>query len=293
MKIGGMLAKFGKSLSFEFYPPKDDAGFNNLSGTLSCLAQHHPSFVSITYGAGGSTHENTARAVTQIQRETNITVMPHLTCIDQDWADLRTLVRSYHSAGIENILALKGDPPPGTEHADRSCRQLQFGADLIRLLAPTGEFSIGMAVYPEGHMASPSLDADMLYTRDKAEAGAEFAITQMFFDNRLYYSFMDRAERWGINIPVIAAIMPIHDINKIRTFCGRCGATMPDWCAERFGDGRLNAEESRKIGVELATAQVADLIANGVRYFHFYTLNKDDMVTCIIRNLGLESYGLG
>ena len=218
--------------------------------------------------------------------------MPHLTCIDQEWRDLASLLHAYQADGIHNILALRGDAPPGTENLDRSGQSLQYAADLIRLIAPPAAFSIGIAVYPEGHIASPSLDADMLYTRDKVEAGADFAITQMFFDNRYFYRLLDRAQRWNIDIPIIAAVMPIHDINRVRVFYQRCGATMPAWCADRFGDGHLGTEESKKIGVELATAQVADLIAHGVRYFHFYTLNRHEMVAQIIDNLDLESYGL-
>lgn len=292
MKISEILQKHGKSLSFEFFPPKDDVGLDSLADVVGRLKGLNPSFVSVTYGAGGSTREKTVRTVERIRQGSSLTIMPHLTCIDQEWGDLRKLLHDYHSTGITNILALRGDPPPGTEGADRSGHSLRYASDLIRLITPSGEFSLGIAVYPEGHMSSPSLDADMVYTCDKVTAGAEFAITQMFFDNRLYYNFMDRAEKWGINIPVIAAIMPIHDISKIRSFCQRCGATMPTACITPFGDGHLSPEESQKIGIELATAQVADLIANGVKYFHFYTLNKDDMVTRIIHNLGMTVYGL-
>lgn len=292
MRIGELLAKHGKSLSFEFFPPKDEAGLENLSVVVNRLKALHPSFVSVTYGAGGSTREKTALTVERIGRGSSLTVMPHLTCIDQEWRELQALLKNYRAAGITNILALRGDPPLGTEGADRSQQSLRYASDLIRLIASTGDFSLGIAVYPEGHLASPSLDADMSYTRDKVEAGAEFAVTQMFFDNRQYYNFMDRAAKWGIKIPIIAAIMPIHDIEKIQSFCQRCGATMPASCINAFGDNNLSPEESQKIGTELATAQVADLIANGVKYFHFYTLNKDNMVTRIIQNLGLSSYGL-
>jgi len=293
MRIGELLQKRGKSLSFEFFPPKDETGLDNLSEAAHRLGGFRPSFVSVTYGAGGSTRDKTTRTVERLCRNPSLTVMPHLTCIDQEWGELRGLLQNYRSSGITNILALRGDPPPGTEEADRSQQSLRYATDLIRLISTSDEFSLGVAAYPEGHMSSPSLDSDMLYTRDKIAAGAEFAITQMFFDNRLYYNFMDRAGKWGINIPIIAAIMPIHDIGKIKTFCQRCGATLPTSHITPFGNGQLSPEESQKIGVELATAQVADLIANGVKYFHFYTLNRDSMVTRIIQNLGLASYGLG
>ncbi|MCL2150563.1 MAG: methylenetetrahydrofolate reductase [NAD(P)H] [Dehalococcoidia bacterium] len=294
MRIGELLQKRGKSLSFEFFSPKEEAGLDDLSEVVNRLEGFRPSFISVTYayGAGGATREKTARTVERLNRSSSLSVMPHLTCIDQEWSELKGLLQDYRNSGIANILALRGDPPPGTEDIDRSRQSLRYAADLVRLIAPAGNFSIGVAVYPEGHMTSPSLDSDMLYTRDKVEAGAEFAITQMFFENRMYYSFLDRAEKWGIKVPIVAGIMPIHDIEKIQSFCRRCGASLPASHIAAFGKKPLSPEESQKISVELATAQVADLMANGVRNFHFYTLNRDGMVTRIIQNLGLESYGL-
>ena len=291
-RISELLRKRGKSLSFEFFPPKDEVGLNNLAGAVSRLSSFQPSFVSVTYGAGGSTRDKTTHTVERIRQDSSLTIMPHLTCIDQEWDDVRPILHDYNATGITNILALRGDPPPGTENVNRNKQNLRYASDLIRLIASAGEFSLGIAVYPEGHLSSPSLDSDMLYTRDKVDAGAEFAITQMFFDNRFYYNFMDRAAKWGITIPIIAAIMPIHDIDKVQSFCQRCGATMPASHIASFGDRPLSPEESQKIGVELATAQIADLIANGVKFFHFYTLNKDTMTAHIIQNLGLKSYGL-
>jgi methylenetetrahydrofolate reductase (NADPH) len=166
-----------------------------------------------------------------------------------------------------------------------------FARDLVRWIASGGGFSIGVGVYPEGHGESPDLEQDILYTKEKVDAGAEFGITQMFFDNRLFYDFMDRATRVGINIPIIAAIMPITDINRIRQFCLRCGASMPEACIKRFGDGPLTKEESLKIGIELACEQCEDLMKNGVRYFHFYTLNRSESVAGVINNLGLQNLG--
>ena len=287
-----MLQKRGKSLSFELFPPKDEAGLDGLLGVVSRLDNFRPSFVSVTYGAQGSAREKTTNMVNLLCQHSSTSVMPHLTCIDQEWSELEKRLESYRAADIVNIMALRGDPPLGTEHVDRSNQGLKHAVDLVRLLAPAGDFSIGMAVYPEGHIDSPSLECDMFYTREKAAAGAEFAITQMFFDNQLYYGFLDRAERWGINIPIIAGIMPIRDIEKIQNFCQRCGASLPAECIAAFGDKPLSPKESQKIGIELATAQVADLIANGVKFFHFYTLNKDDMVAHVINNLGLASYGV-
>jgi methylenetetrahydrofolate reductase (NADPH) len=187
---------------------------------------------------------------------------------------------------------LRGDPPLNEDGTPIALKRKYYARDLVRWVAEGGGFSVGVAVYPEGHGESPNLEQDVLYTKEKIDAGAEFGITQMFYNNRTFYDFMDRAARVGINIPIIAAIMPITDINRIRQFCSRCGATMPEACIKRFGDGQLSKEESMKIGIEIASEQCEDLMKNGVNYFHFYTLNKDEAVAGVINNLGLQPLGM-
>jgi methylenetetrahydrofolate reductase (NADPH) len=293
MRIGELLKKRGKSLSFEFFPPKDDLGEVNLFESIHSLESFNPTFVSVTYGAGGGTLKNTRHIAERIIEETSLNPMPHLTCINQSREDLEAILNDYKTMGIDNILALRGDPPVAKEGSPLLPKGKYFARDLIRWVAEVGGYSIGVAVYPEGHGESPDLVQDMLYTKEKIDASADFAITQMFFDNRLFYDFMERAERVGIRIPVIAAIMPITDVSRIQQFCQRCGATLPDACIKRFGDKPLTKQESIQIGIELASEQCADLMKNGVNYFHFYTLNKDESVAGIIKNLGLQKLGMG
>ena len=292
MRIGELLKKRGKSLSFEFFPPKDDLGEINLFASIHSLESFNPTFVSVTYGAGGGTLKNTRHIAERIIEETSLNPMPHLTCINQSREELEAILNDYKTMGIDNILALRGDPSVAKEGSPPLPKGKYFARDLVRWVAEVGGYSIGVAVYPEGHGESPDLVKDMLYTKEKIDAGADFAITQMFFDNRLFYDFMERAERVGIRIPVIAAIMPITDVSRIQQFCQRCGATLPDDCIKRFGDKPLTKQEAIQIGIELASEQCADLMKNGVNYFHFYTLNKDESVAGIIKNLGLQKLGM-
>ena len=292
MRIGELLKKRGKSLSFEFFPPKDDLGEVNLFESIHSLESLKPTFVSVTYGAGGGTLKNTRHIAERIIEETSLNPMPHLTCINQSREELEAILNDFKAMGIDNILALRGDPPMAKEGSPLLQKGKYFARDLVRWVAEVGGYSIGVAVYPEGHGESPDLVKDMLYTKEKIDAGADFAITQMFFDNRLFYGFMERAERVGIRIPVIAAIMPITDVSRIQQFCQRCGATLPDACIKRFGDKPLTKQEAIQIGIELASEQCTDLMKNGVNYFHFYTLNKDESVAGIIKNLGLQKLGM-
>jgi methylenetetrahydrofolate reductase (NADPH) len=292
MRIGDILKKRGKSLSFEFFPPKDDTGEINLFDTIRSLKRFKPTFVSVTYGAGGSTLKNTRHVAERIIEETSLNPMPHLTCINQSREELENLLDGYKAIGIDNILALRGDPPLNEDGTPIALKRKYYARDLVRWVAEGGGFSIGVGVYPEGHGESPDLEQDILYTKEKIDAGAEFGITQMFYNNRMFYDFMDRAARVGINVPIIAAIMPITDINRIRQFCSRCGASMPEACIRRFGDGQLSREDSIKTGIEIACEQCEDLMKNGVNYFHFYTLNKDESVAGVINNLGLHNLGM-
>jgi methylenetetrahydrofolate reductase (NADPH) len=292
MRIGDLLKKRGKSLSFEFFPPKEDLGEINLFECIHSLESFKPTFVSVTYGAGGGTSKNTRHVAERIIEETSLNPMPHLTCINQRREEMEAILNDYKVMGIDNILALRGDPPVSQEGSFPSQKEKCYARDLVRWVASVGGFSVGVAVYPEGHGESPDLEKDILYAREKIDAGAEFAITQMFFDNRFFYEFMERAERVGIRIPVIAAIMPITDISRIQQFCQRCGATLPDTCIKRFGDKPLTKQDAVQIGIELASEQCEDLMKNGVNFLHFYTLNKDESVAGIIRNLGLQKLGM-
>ncbi len=292
MKLGDLIKEQGKSLSFEFFPPKDEIGEAQLFETVSKLESLNPTFVSITYGAGGSTSKNTKHTVLRIKQETSLIPMPHLTCVDQNKNELRKILEDYKKHGIENVLAIRGDPPKGAEKFTPPKDGFCYAIDLVTLCASVGGYSIGVAVYPEGHIESTSLEMDMFHTKQKIDAGADFAITQMFFDNRFFYDFLDRAKKANIHIPIIPGIMPIMDIDRIRKFSRQCGAALPEHIIQRFERASSSSEEIRRIGIDLATEQCADLLKNGVRYFHFYTLNRSEAVTQIVNNLGLHSPGL-
>ena len=291
MRIGQFIAEKGESLSFEFFPPRDKAGEDQLLKNIARFDALNPTFVSVTYGAGGGTLKNTRDVVLRIARETPLVPMPHLTCVDQNGDELKAILKDYVEHGIENVLALRGDPPEGAERFTPPEGGFCYAKDLVRLTVSLSGFSIGVAVYPEGHCESPNLQMDMYYTKQKIEAGADFAITQMFFDNSYFYDFMERMAKADIKIPVIAGIMPITNIARIKKFSQRCGATLPDKVIQRFERGNSTAAEAKKIGIEVATEQCADLVEHGVCYFHFFTLNQSDAVLQIISNLHLHDMG--
>ncbi len=289
MKIAQHIKEKGASLSFEFFPPKNKDGEDRLFQNITKLERLNPDFVSVTYGAGGGTLKNTREVVARLIKETSLVPMPHLTCVDQNRNELKTILEDYRKLGIENILALRGDPPAGSEKFVAPENGFCYARDLVKLVVSMSAFSIGVAVYPEGHCESPNLELDMAYTKEKIEAGADFAITQMFFDNMYFYNFLERSVKAGIRVPIIPGIMPITDIGKIRGFAEKCGATIPDSVLGHFEKATFNPAEIKRIGIELATEQCADLLAHGVPYLHFFTLNQSDTVLRIVNNLGLQN----
>jgi methylenetetrahydrofolate reductase (NADPH) len=289
MKIEKFIEMKGESLSFEFFPPRDKAGEDKLFENIAKLEALNPTFVSVTYGAGGGTSKNTKNVVLRILQETSLVPMPHLTCVDQDRNELKAILQDYMKLGIENVLALRGDPPKGAETFTPPKDGFCYARDLVQLTASLKGFSIGVAVYPEGHCESPDLETDMYYTKQKIDAGADFAITQMFFDNSYFYDFLERAAKADIKIPIMPGIMPITDIDRIKNFSQKCGATLPDHIIQRFQKATPATDGAKKIGIEVATEQCADLLEHGIRYFHFYTLNQSDVVFQIVNNLGLQA----
>lgn len=286
MKIKQIINQQGETISFEFFPPKTQDAQSRLFDSMRRLETLNPSFVSVTYGAGGGTRKTTRRVVERIMQETSLTPMPHLTCIGQSEEELRRILHDYRELGIENILALRGDPPKEVDDSpakDLSCHAI----DLVQMAAFFDAFSIGVAVYPEGHIEAPNLNSDMLFTKQKIEAGADFAITQMFFDNYFFYNFLERAGKAGIHIPIIPGIMVITDIEKIMKFAQNCGTTLPPALVHRM-EATASLAEAERIGIDFATRQCYDLWQNGVRLFHFYTLNRAEPVTEVLRNLSLD-----
>ncbi|ADC89159.1 5,10-methylenetetrahydrofolate reductase [Thermocrinis albus DSM 14484] len=273
MKIRDLLRK-GFSISFEFFPPKTEEGEEELFETIRNLQSINPTFVSVTYGAGGSTREKTRRVVERIHRETSLTVMAHLTCIAHTEEELTEILRGYREIGIENILALRGDRPKDNSATEK--RGCQYAYQLVRLIRTKfgDHFSVGVASYPEGHPESPNLEWEVRYFKMKVEEGADFSITQMFFDNSYYYRFVELCRKEGIDIPIIPGIMPITNFRQIQRFASMCGASIPHHVVQRLEPYAHLPQETMKVGVELAIKQCEDLIENGVPGLHFYTLNK-------------------
>ncbi len=290
MKIRDKFKTRKSGISFEFFPPKSIADREAFMKVVKDLNAFSPLYVSVTYGAGGTTQDRTFDTLKWIIKETDLTVMSHLTCIGATRTSMNVLLREYQSQGIDNILALRGDPPKSVPDFDPRQGEFKYAKDLVDFVKTYDYFSIAVAVYPEGHPQSPSIEKDLEYTKQKIEAGADFAITQMFFDNRYYYEFMDRAAKQGITIPVLPGIMPIVDCKKIIEFAGICNATVPQEILDRMEPVMDVPGDMRKLGVEFAIKQCEDLMKHGVRYFHFFTMNRSDMVSEIVKALGKKTH---
>ncbi|MBU4306180.1 MAG: methylenetetrahydrofolate reductase [NAD(P)H] [Candidatus Omnitrophica bacterium] len=282
MKICDILNKQEKGVSFEFFPPKGEKGKPALAQTIKVLKEYHPLYVSMTYGAGGTTQARTLEAVKMLIEEGNLEVMPHLTCIGAKADTVRLLLEGYEKQGLENIMALRGDLSQGTDNFDSSQRDFSYAIDLVSIIKNYGRFSIGVAVYPEGHIETHSLELDMEYTKRKIDAGADFAVTQMFFDNSFYYSFMERIKKNKIDIPILPGILPLTDVEKIKQFAAVCRATIPARIREKMEGLRDNPDEMEKVGIDFTIQQCIDLIAHGFKKLHFFTLNKPKIITAIL-----------
>ena len=287
MKIRDVIKGRDKSISFEFFPPKTEQGEKSLFETIEKLSVFNPVYASVTYGAGGSTRDKTMSIVDRINENTAINVMAHLTCIGSSREEITGILEYYSGIGIENILALRGDPPMGVTEMPQIEEGFDYARDLIEFLKNSYNFSIGAATYPEGHRESPSLDEDMRYTKAKVESGADFLITQMFFDNRFFDNFLERTEKLGINVPIIPGIMPITNLKRVRQLSLMCNASIPSDLNELIYRYENLPEDSRKAGIDYTTQQCRDLLENGVKYFHFYTLNQWEPSTEIINGISL------
>ncbi|UCD16126.1 MAG: methylenetetrahydrofolate reductase [NAD(P)H] [Candidatus Omnitrophota bacterium] len=283
MKIDSILKEYNQGVSFEFFPPKTEKGIESLQKTAAVLSAYKPLYVSMTYGAGGSTQERTKEAVRMFQERADLVVMPHLTCIGARGARIAALLDEYKEKGIKNIMALRGDAPQLDVAFDSSIQEFRYGRDLVEFIKQRySGFCVGIAVYPEGHIETTSLAQDTDYTRQKVSAGADFAVTQMFFDNSHYYSLLDRMEKAGINIPVLPGILPLTDVAKVKQFASICRTTIPEHIEEKMGRFKENPDEMAKAGIDFTIEQCRDLIKNGIKQIHFFTLNKPAVMRRIL-----------
>jgi methylenetetrahydrofolate reductase (NADPH) len=279
----------GIRVSFEFFPPKTAEMEQTLWEAIGRLAPIAPSFVSVTYGAGGSTRERTHSTVRRIAAETALMPAAHLTCVAATRAEVDAVIRSYRDAGVRHIVALRGDPTGGAgERYAPHPGGYRNAADLVEGIKRTTDMDVSVAAYPEKHPDSPSVEADIDMLAAKVDAGADRAITQFFFENDHYFRYLDRVRARGINIPVVPGILPVQNFKQTRSFAGRCGASVPRWLAERF-DGLDDDVATRKlVAAAVAAEQVLDLAGQGITDFHFYTMNRADLVYAICHMLGLR-----
>jgi methylenetetrahydrofolate reductase (NADPH) len=285
MRIDEILAAKRPVFSFEFFPPKTSEGVENLYETLRTLRLLEPDFVSVTYGAGGATREGTVEISTTIKREFGIETMAHLSCVGETVEALRDILDKLEAGGIENVLALRGDPPRGEEEFRPPPGGFTSSPELGAFISEHFEFAIGGACFPEVHPEAPDLETDIAFLKTKIDAGACFLITQLFFDNRLYFDFVPAARAAGIEVPIVAGVMPITSYAQIRRFCELCKATIPGPLAEAME--ALNGDEQAEfeLGVAYAAQQCAELVAGGAPGIHFYTLNKAPATQAILAAL--------
>jgi methylenetetrahydrofolate reductase (NADPH) len=294
MHIRDIFATHPTTFSFEFFPPKTDAASDDLFGTIAQLQELQPSFVSVTYGAGGSTRERTHDLIVRIQRETDLTAVSHLTCVCHSREELDTILARYALSGIENILALGGDPPRDKPNYDRAQDAFQYADGLVAFVRewsghpdPRG-FGVGVAGFPEGHPTTPNRIREMDNLKRKVDAGADYICTQLFFENRDFDDFRERCELAGIRVPIVAGIMPVLSKKGLERMAELAlGARVPARL-QRAINRCADDEAVAKVGVHWATEQCRDLLDNNVRGIHFYTLNKSDATRRIYENLGVK-----
>jgi methylenetetrahydrofolate reductase (NADPH) len=294
MHVRDIFKQHRTTFSFEFFPPKTDAASEELFAHIARLQALRPSFVSVTYGAGGTTRERTRDLVFRIQRETDLTAVAHLTCVCHGEPELAGIVDQYASAGVENVLALGGDPPRNLPDYDRGRDAFRYAADLVKFIRSrptTAHFGIGVAGFPEGHPGTPNRLKEMDHLKAKIDAGADYICTQLFFENRDFYDFRERCDLAGIKVPIVAGIMPVTGKGNLQRMAELAlGARIPGALLRAVG--RCGDDEAvARVGVHWATEQCRDLLHHGVRGLHFYTLNRSDATQRIYENLGVKDSG--
>jgi methylenetetrahydrofolate reductase (NADPH) len=278
------------AISFEFFPPKSEEMEANLWETIKRLAPLRPDFVSVTYGAGGSTRERTHATIARLLRETDLLPAAHLTCVGAARGEIDEVVARYHEVGVRHIVALRGDPAGGlgtpfAAHPDGYSSSAELVAGIKR---HHPDIEVSVSAYPEKHPESADFDADLDVLQAKVDAGADRAITQFFFDNDLYWRYLDRVRARGITIPIVPGILPVQNFKQAKNFATRAGATLPDWLAEKFDGLDDDPDTRRLVAATVAAGQVQKLAKHGVDTFHFYTMNRADLVFAISHLLGLR-----
>ena len=283
MKISEILNKNTLTLSFEVFPPKSASGFDSIKAAIDEIASLSPAFMSVTYGAGGGTSKYTVDIASNIEKRYSVPALAHLTCVSSTRETVRERIADLSAAGIKNVMALRGDVPEGMENAPR---EYKHAVELVRELRESGgDFCIGGACYPEVHPESKDRAEDLKYLKEKADAGCDFLTTQMFFDNELFYSFLEGARGVGIELPIIPGIMPITKANQIERAITLSGSYMPRRfisLVDKFGN---DPEAMTQAGIAYATDQIIDLFANGITNVHVYSMNKPEVARAILNNL--------
>ena len=285
MRIKDILQGNQPVFSFEFFPPKNDEGFSQLYKTMESLQAKNPGFVSVTYGAGGSTRSKTLELVSRLKHQLGMESMAHLTCVGHTAEEIRDILDILRDGEFDNILALRGDPPQGQTAFVKTENGFGFANELVEFIKKNYSFCIGVAGYPEGHTECPDKTRDLENLKRKVDAGADFIVTQLFFDNRHYFDFLQAAEAIGIKIPIIPGIMPILNFKQIKRFTQMCGATIPDDLFAQLEKHQEDAEAVKKIGMEHSLEQCQELLANGSPGIHFYTMNRSNATVAILDGL--------
>ena len=287
MRIDQILAAGGPVFSFEFFPPKTPQGERNLEAALAELVQLEPAFVSVTYGAGGSTREKTIEIVKRIADRYGLEAMAHFTCVGATVPEIRATLDEMRAAGIDNVLALRGDPPAGQGEWIATEGGLEYSRELVELISAGYPFAIGAACFPETHIHAASPEEDLEHLVEKVDAGVDFLITTMFFDNRAYFDFLKKTRAAGITVPIIPGVMPITRAGQIRRMAEMSGASIPEGLARELAVRGEDEEAVRDFGVAYATLQCAELLAAGAPGIHFYTLNRSPATRAILSALRL------
>lgn len=281
MKISDILKQNRVTLSFEVFPPKTSSSYESVARATQEIAALHPDFMSVTYGAGGGTSEHTVQIAADLHAQYGVNVLTHLTCVSSTRQHVSAMLEKFKQQGIENVLALRGDIPAGGAPEN----DYHYAAELVRDIKSQGDFCVGGACYPEGHVEAANKTEDILHLKEKVDAGCEFLTTQMFFDNNILYNFLYRIREKGITVPVIAGIMPVTNVKQIKRITSMSGTYLPERfkaIVDRFGE---NPAAMKQAGVIYATEQIIDLIANGVNHIHVYSMNKPEVAAGIQASL--------